>query len=75
MNDDEITTESVRRLAAFAALPLPEARLAPLADLLRQWIPAANALSSRMQADDLRSSMPAVVFTQGESGTGAEADR
>jgi hypothetical protein len=65
MSDDEVTTDLVRRLAAFADLPLPATRLPQVADLLRQWVPAANALSTRMQAEDLRGLVPAVVFTQG----------
>lgn len=72
-----ITPDTVRAAAALAGLPLPEARVAEVTALLAAWVPAANALSTRMQSDDVCDLMPAVVFTQGpadhdeDGGTGA----
>lgn len=71
--DTAITTDTVTAAAVLAGLPLGEGRAAALADLLGAWVPAANALSSRMQAADLRSLAPTTVFGQPPAAEGADA--
>ncbi|MEJ2865545.1 hypothetical protein [Actinomycetospora flava] len=57
MNADAVTAAAV-----LAGLPLGEDRAAAVADLLGAWVPAANALSARMQAEEVRDLAPATVF-------------
>lgn len=71
--DTAITTNTVTAAAALAGLPLGEGRAAAIADLLGAWVPAANALSSRMQAADLRSLTPTTVFGQPPAADGVDS--
>lgn len=65
-----VTPETVRAAAILAGLPLPDDRSAAVADLLSAWIPPANALSTRMQTEDLRPVIPTTTFT-GSAGAWA----
>lgn len=53
----------VRALAAQAALPLGEDRVAAVRDLLAAWLPAANELSRAMSDPRLRALPPVTAFT------------
>ncbi|SFO47538.1 hypothetical protein SAMN05216207_10658 [Pseudonocardia ammonioxydans] len=64
MTDDAVTPRDVAAAARLADLALPDDRLAAVASLLSAWIPNANALSRRMQASNLDSLVPSVVFLQ-----------
>jgi hypothetical protein len=68
----EISSDSVKAAAVLAGLPLDEDRVAAVAALLGDWVPAANALSTRMQAEPLRALMPATVFGQPPAAEGAD---
>ena len=52
----------MRALARAAALPLEEGRVAALAALLGEWLPAANELSRAMSAAEHRDLLPVTVF-------------
>lgn len=58
-----MTTERVKGLAQFAALPLGAGREAAIAPVLDAWLRDANALSAKMSAHELRDLVPATVFT------------
>lgn len=64
MTHDAVTPRDVAAAARLADLTLPDERVAAVADLLSSWVPAANALSRRMQAGDLDGLVPSVVFLQ-----------
>lgn len=68
-----VTAESVAAAARLAGLPLGEDRAAVVAELLGAWVPAANALSTRMQASSVRPLMPATVFGQPPATGGTDA--
>lgn len=57
MNED-----GVRALARAAALPLSDDRVADLASLLSDWLPAANDLSRTMSAPEYRGTTPITAF-------------
>jgi hypothetical protein len=57
-----VTEATIRASAAHADLPLTAERAASLTALLAAWLPAANALSERMQAAELQALTPAVTF-------------
>jgi hypothetical protein len=61
-----VTTEHVSAAARLAALPLTAQESRDVADLLGQWIPAAVALSTRMQAPDLDGLTPITAFASHE---------
>jgi hypothetical protein len=63
-----VTEASIRASAAHADLPLTAERAASVTALLAAWLPAANALSERMQAAELQALMPAVTFASPPSG-------
>ncbi len=65
--------ELVRRLAAYAALPLAETREAGVAAILGAWVPDANALSLKMSAAQHQNLLPATVFTHPGAGEGESA--
>ncbi|MDL5156085.1 hypothetical protein [Actinomycetospora termitidis] len=67
-----VTAGTVAAAATLAGLPLDEGRAAAVAALLSAWIPDANALSTRMQAESLRPLMPATVFGQPPAAEGSE---
>jgi len=58
-----VTPETVRTLAAIADLPLAEGRAEVVAELLAEWLPAANELSRKMSAPEHQTLLPATVFT------------
>lgn len=62
---EAITPDAVHAAAVLADLPLTPQRATDVAALLASWLPAAHALNTRMQAEDLRGLAPAVTFTQG----------
>jgi hypothetical protein len=64
---DPVTPRAVRSAAALADLDLTGERADRVAALLSAWVPAAQALSRRMQAEDLRDLVPVTVFTHGPS--------
>ncbi|GAA4879902.1 hypothetical protein [Actinomycetospora straminea] len=70
--DEPITTETVAAAAVLAGLPLGEDRAAAVAGLLAAWIPAANALSARMQVEAVRPLMPTTVFGQPPADGGTD---
>lgn len=70
--DGRITTETVSAAAVLAGLPLAEDRAAAVADLLGAWIPAADALSARMQTEALRPLVPTTVFGQPPATEGTD---
>src|SRR2546430_13210187 len=53
-----VTEASIRASADHADLPLTAERAAAVTALLAAWLPAANALSERMQAAELQALMP-----------------
>jgi hypothetical protein len=57
-----VTEETVLAGAEHAGLPLAPDRAAAVAALLSAWLPAANALSERMQAQELTALTPVVAF-------------
>ncbi|WP_426241616.1 hypothetical protein [Nocardioides sp. LHG3406-4] len=61
---DAISHDQVRALADAADLPLGDDRLAPMAELLSAWLPAANELSRKMSQPEHDRLMPITVFTQ-----------
>ena len=61
--DPVVPPQTLAAAAPLADLPLSDDRAAAVAGLLAVWVPAANALSSRMQAEELRGLMPATTFT------------
>ncbi|GAA4916356.1 hypothetical protein EV188_104482 [Actinomycetospora succinea] len=61
-----VSPDGVVAAAALAGLPLDEDHAAAIAALLGAWVPAANALSTRMQAESVRDVAPATVFGQVE---------
>jgi hypothetical protein len=67
-----ITAGTVAGAALLAGLPLDEDRAAAVADLLGAWVPAANTLSTRMQAEPLRALMPTTVFGQPPAPEGTD---
>ena len=56
----QLTAADVRATAAFIDLPLSDADAQEVADLLSAWMPAAVALSTRMQS--VQELMPAQTF-------------
>jgi hypothetical protein len=58
-----VTPDTIKAAAPLADLALSDDRAAAVAGLLAVWVPAANALSTRMQAEDLRGLTPATTFT------------
>lgn len=70
--DGPITTETVAAAAVLAGLPLTEDRAAAVAGLLAAWVPAANALSERMQAEAVRPLVPTTVFGQPPAAEGTD---
>jgi hypothetical protein len=68
-----VTPEQVQVAAQFAALPLTAQEVDAVAELLGQWLPAAIALSARMQAADFDALTPITAFAPRE--TAQEGDR
>lgn len=58
-----VTADQVLSAAGWVALSLSEAEATEVAALLSNWIPAATALNTRMQAVDLTALTPITVFT------------
>jgi len=52
----------VRAAAQLVSLPLSDSDATAVAALLSQWIPAATALSTRMQSADLDGLAPITAF-------------
>ena len=60
MRSSQLTVENVKATAALINLPLTDADAEEVAELLSAWIPAAVALSTRMQS--VQELMPASIF-------------
>ncbi len=60
MRSDQLTVEDVQATAAMIGLPLTDADAEEVAELLSAWMPAAVALSTRMQS--VQELMPASTF-------------
>jgi hypothetical protein len=58
-----VPPQVIEAAAPLADLSLGDDRAAAVAGLLAVWVLAANALSSRMQAEELRGLIPATTFT------------
>jgi hypothetical protein len=70
--DPAVPLQTIKVAAPLADLPLSDDRAAAVAGILAVWVPAANALSSRMQAEELRGLVPATTFI-GSAGLGESA--
>ncbi|MGO4236929.1 hypothetical protein [Pseudarthrobacter sp. YAF2] len=57
-----VTAEQIEASSRLVDLPLSAEDSARIAELLSQWIPAAIALSTRMQAPELDNTIPITVF-------------
>ena len=60
MRSSQLTVEDVKAAAALIDLPLTDADALEVAELLSAWMPAAVALSTRMQS--VQELMPASTF-------------
>ncbi len=60
MRSSQLTVENVKATAALINLPLTDADAEEVAELLSAWMPAAVALSTRMQS--VQELMPASTF-------------
>ena len=60
IQSSQLTVEDVKATAALIDLPLTDADAQEVADLLSAWMPAAVALSTRMQS--VQELMPAQTF-------------
>lgn len=60
MRSSQLTVEDVQATAALIDLPLTDADAVEVAELLSAWMPAAVALSARMQS--VQELMPASTF-------------
>ena len=69
---DAISHEQIRALADAADLPLADDRLAPIAELLSAWLPAATELSRTMSQAEHDHLMPITVVTQPHTTDGQE---
>jgi hypothetical protein len=65
-----VTAEQIEASSRLVDLPLSAGDLDKIAELLSQWIPAAIALSTRMQAPELDNTIPITVFGM-QGGTSA----
>jgi hypothetical protein len=61
-NEPLIQVEDVRLLARIAQLPLDQVRESQVAALLSTWLPDANALSTKMSAQEFREVLPITLF-------------
>jgi len=62
MNDSVITKDTLGTLANYVGLPLNDARKQAILPILQSWVPAANALSSRMAENEVRNLVPRSLF-------------
>ena len=74
MSPTTVTEASIRASAEHADLPLTAERAAAVTALLAAWLPAANALSERMQAAELQALMPAITFASPPSRAPEEGE-
>ncbi|WP_432571306.1 hypothetical protein [Kineococcus sp. SYSU DK005] len=57
-----MTPEHVHAAAVHVGLPLDEERAQAVAELLSQWLPAAEQLNERMRAQAMAEVAPITVF-------------
>lgn len=71
-----VTAQQVEASSRLVNLPLSAENSAKIAELLSQWIPAAIALSTRMQAPELDNTIPITVFGMpgGSSATSSASE-
>jgi hypothetical protein len=67
-----VSADQVREAAHLVSLPLTPQECGDIAGLLSQWIPAAVALSTRMQAKELDSVTPITAFASPDVAPGGE---
>lgn len=64
------TSDMVRNLASYAALPLAAGREIAVAEVLGAWLPDANDLSAKMSDSAYQTLVPATVFVHPEAREG-----
>jgi hypothetical protein len=67
-----VSSDQVRAAAQLVSLPMTPKECGAVAHLLSQWIPAAVALSTRMQAEELDTVTPVTAFASYDVGAGGE---